>query len=442
MEKKRNDIDNLFRKNLSDYELPEKNGNWELLNHLLNEQEQKKKKRKWLLFGFCFLVIISSDLMLILPGDKPKQNTTNKTEFPDLTITENIPNQPVEKKIHAGNVENSIKAGNNLAAGEEKNNNHNFETVRVAGSAVVSQNNNSAPVSTPSGNNFNADGQDVHVDDNTTLVETTVPPGLNIEETSPANNSLGEATTENQHSASADSSGIEIIINDSSDSLTENSLPAATETNEHLPVKSNHINFNLLAGATFYSTGGSFSDDINIAPVPGLEFLYIIDSSFSIGLAGLYSLQGGYNLVDSVIGVQETYFLDKEVNVYSQSIQIRQLHKLYFPVTLYYSFAKRHFISGAIQCSYLLNTSGNYSETNTISGVSTTIRKNKAKGYMDGIKSTNVSISLGYKYFLSTRFDVSARVTKDLTENYVKDYFKGVNANPSWSVQTFLVIKF
>lgn len=152
----------------------------------------------------------------------------------------------------------------------------------------------------------------------------------------------------------------------------------------------------------------------------------------------MYSLQGGYNLNDTVR--QESYFLDK--NVSQQSIQIYRLHKLYFPLTLYYTLAKRHSVLCAIQASYLVNTNGNYSEINTISGVTTGSQKNNVKGYMDGIKSTNISLSLGYKFSLSKRFGLSARFTRELTGSYSKEFFYGVNTKPTSSLQAFLLVKF
>ena len=75
MEKKRSDLDNLFRKNISDFELSEKKGDWETLNHLLNEQERKKKNRKLILFFFSFLLIGSAGLLIFLPSNQKKEDS-------------------------------------------------------------------------------------------------------------------------------------------------------------------------------------------------------------------------------------------------------------------------------------------------------------------------------------------------------------------------------
>jgi hypothetical protein len=93
MEKERSDLDNLFRKNISDYELSEEKGNWDLLNHLLNEQERKKKNRKLIFFFFSFLLVLTAGLFVFLPSDEKKENTstTNENSNSNTTITESPP---------------------------------------------------------------------------------------------------------------------------------------------------------------------------------------------------------------------------------------------------------------------------------------------------------------------------------------------------------------
>jgi hypothetical protein len=64
------------------------------------------------------------------------------------------------------------------------------------------------------------------------------------------------------------------------------------------------------------------------------------------------------------------------------------------------------------------------------------------KGYTDGIKPINVAVSLGYKFLLSTNFDLSARITQELKDSYTSGYFYGAAPKPSLSFQTFLIVKF
>ena len=64
------------------------------------------------------------------------------------------------------------------------------------------------------------------------------------------------------------------------------------------------------------------------------------------------------------------------------------------------------------------------------------------KGYMDGINQTNFSVSAGYNFRLSKTFDLSGRFTREITEQFNRDYFTGINTNPSWSFQTFIIVKF
>jgi len=85
---------------------------------------------------------------------------------------------------------------------------------------------------------------------------------------------------------------------------------------------------------------------------------------------------------------------------------------------------------------------GDYYETETMSGTTTQSQKGNVKGYMDGIKPSAFSLSVGYKFSLSKRFDISMRATQDLSDSYTSQYFSGVNTAPTWSLQTFVSIKF
>jgi flagellar basal body-associated protein FliL len=77
MAKKRSELDNLFRENLSDYELSKKEGSWELLNHLLNEKQRKKKNIRLILFVFSFIVILSVGVFLFLNSGESNHDSSN-----------------------------------------------------------------------------------------------------------------------------------------------------------------------------------------------------------------------------------------------------------------------------------------------------------------------------------------------------------------------------
>lgn len=432
MTKKRLDINNFFRETLSDFELSLKEGNWELLNHLFKAQERKKRNRKWFLFSFCFIVMLSSGLLVLLPDKELKQNTNNSTQQSNTSVTkqnnspENVTDNstktvPLNKKEIVKSESNNVLRENNSFMRKEKNSN----TTSVKGNelnhfGIAHNTSNESPAVIKSEVNLTASQANISPNDS---VKT---------------NTITQETI-NQNAVVYDSLLTKSFNNDTLNVIAKNNLPADSSISKQLiSAKSNFLNYNFYAGLNIYSTSSAFTNQQNISPLIGLEFMHPLTSNFTVGLAGLYSFQSGYHLNDTIS--QESYFFDK--NVSQQTIQIRQLHKLYFPLTLYYTLTKSHAVSCAIQLSYLVNTNGNYTEVNTISGVTNQSQKNNVKGYMDGIKQTNIAVSLGYQYKLSKTFDVSTRFIRELKDSYIKEYFYGVNTKPSWSLQTFLIVKF
>lgn len=417
MAQKRQNIDNFFRENLSGFELSENKGNWELINQLLIEQERKNKKRKWLLFFFIFnlniiIVILSSGLLILMPDAELKDNTNNTIEPSNtFTTTENnsFKNESYKSK--------TIPSNN-----DENTNSKSLHVIKSENYLIKSQ------------------PKIALNDSDKTVIQDIKSSEFFLIDHSQTGDSINSNTIA-QEAVIQDSilPGIKSGSNDSISVLWEN-IPAVNKVllKEAITAKTEFLNFNLYAGINIYNTCYAFKNQQNISPLFGLELMRQVSQKFAIGLSGMYSLQGGYHLNDTAI--METYFLDK--NVSQQTIQIHQLHKLYFPLTFYYTIAKKHSVLGAFQASYLLNTNGNYTEMNKTSEGTFESQKNNVNGYMDGIKSKNLAISLGYKYRVSKRFDFSTRLTRELTESYTKGYFYGVNTKPSWSIQTFFILKF
>lgn len=459
MAKHRLDIDNFFRENLSDFELSEKKDNWDVLSRLLDEKERKKKKRKWVLLSVCVIVILSSGLLVLLPEKELKENRNNKTEQSNTPVARentssknetdksaaNIPSDKNESGKNKSKDVEQVKPENNSSAREEENNSRNpvmDNAVNHSDAAHDASSEHSAVIKTEI--NRAAPQPNIPLTDSVqTVVHETKDSEISVSNRSQENDTVNANTisqeTANQNLITSDSSVIKSVNNDSL-SVNAKNNPAADSalSKELIPAKTNFLNVNIYAGLNIYNTSSAFSNQENISPLVGLEFTHSFSSNFTIGFAGLYSLEGGYHLSDTA--AKESYFLDK--NVSEQTIQIHQLHKLYFPLVLYYVLAKKHSVFGAIQLSYLVNTNGNYAEINKTSGVTAESKKNNVKGYMDGIKSTNIAVSIGYKYRMTKIFDVSTRITRELTEAYTKEYFYGVNTKPSWSFQTFLIVKF
>jgi hypothetical protein len=460
MEKKRQNIDNFFKENLSGFELSKKEGNWELLNHLLDEQEKKKKKRIWFFLIFCFLIITTSGLLVFLPEKKSGKNNepgilqSNESHPADNNSLKNSSGKsittmpPVKNEVDrdAKNKGEERESGNNSLVNQEANSSqiggvkkettHSFDQENTTGLTVISHaeiNSNAQPPAIPHNNSSQTSI------DQASNSESPVVNQLQLEDTATSNSSLKQIsyiTATSTDSLNTKSVSTDSLSAETNDSTADSSATKSAQAKKHI------LNINFYIGANIYSTSSAFINHENISPIGGVELVHSFNSKFSVGLAGLYSIQGGYHLDDTAVVSQKTYFLDVSENVSQQTIQNRQLQKLYFPLTLYYAIATKHVISGAIQLGYLLNTKGNYTEKNTIAGVTSQSQKNNVKGYMDGIRSINIAVSLGYQFRLSETFDISAHITRELKEAYIKEYFYGVNNNPAWTFQTFLIIKF
>jgi len=448
MENNLNPIDNFFKENLSEIENKDKKGNWELMNHLLNEEETKRKRRWFIIFFLFAGLIITSGLIFFftnnesskqkLPAEtkavaNSKYHTDSKMQGKhihvpashDLPVVQNqqdIESSVGSKEEHSERLSKALKeTGNEKPFATTK---HNPGTSRNQ-TRPDEKNIQLTEAEAPSSNEIKNEPE----------IKSTVPelllPDKKITGDSLTATFVNDSTTD----SSIDSMMIDHDIKDSA--LQAASTVTATDSSSQI----NNLRYEiaLYAGANFYQTGfGSWS----VSPVAGLAYRKLLGKMFIVEVACFYSLQGGYDLNDSETVVTESYFLDKETNVYSASINIKKQHKLYLPVTFHYKIAERHSLLGAMQFSFLLNTEGDYSEKNIISGITSETNRKNVKGYMDGIRTTNYGLSLGYQYKLSKNFDIQARITRDLLGSFSDDYFYGVETNPLWSLQAFIIFKF
>ncbi len=458
MKKSHLDLDNLFRKNISDYELTERQGNWELLNHLLNEKE-KKKKNKWvIIFFFSLFLIIFSCVLIFLPLEENKYNTnvngeTAKTEIHssstnNLSGNENIylkknnkPQKNESEKIKKNNSE-QITHEKRFPLHEEKNSKQNLTVTNK--NSVKSHHSNKAPsVNTNHKIDFEHQLNLTVPDSNKSVFlkkEILSFPEFPIMENSDSQLiSLINHQTTNENLIEHDSLNNKTNVDSLNVTGINNLLNDTVTSNENHLVNKRFLKLNFCFGINLYNTGGgTHANEEHISPIVGLEFYHSLSRNFNVGFSSLYSFQSGYHLSDTAS--VENYFLDKNISL--QTIQIHQLQKLYFPLTLYYTVAPKHIISTGIQWSYLLNTRGDFSETVKISGVTSESKTNNVTGYMDGIKSNNIAVSLGYKFSLSKKFDWQTRITRELSDSYNKEHFYGINSKPLSSFQTYLIVKF
>ena len=95
MENNKNHIDHFFKENLEGLDSVERKGNWELMNHLLDEAERKKKRRKLLILFLVAGLLVSSGLYFVLTNPENAE-----MEISDLYSPGNeskSQNDPVQK---------------------------------------------------------------------------------------------------------------------------------------------------------------------------------------------------------------------------------------------------------------------------------------------------------------------------------------------------------
>src|SRR5258705_7124296 len=125
MAKKNHNLDNFFREQLSGYEAQEKKGNWQVLNHLLDARERKRKMAWRILFGSLFLVCLFSGYFIFTPGNKESSKATVSNKNSGIAIS---PTPAADSNQNHSNVtvptsanENNIKKTSVSSSSENKN---------------------------------------------------------------------------------------------------------------------------------------------------------------------------------------------------------------------------------------------------------------------------------------------------------------------------------
>ena len=475
MARKNHNLDNFFREKLSGYEAPGKTGSWQTLDHLLDRKERRKKTIKRLLFASLFLLLVVSAVVVFIPGSKKGNDVTGSNqnyssgtapavieakdgkEKGTTSLSDSAGTMQMPDVVHSSGKD---EASGNAIAGQKATNNNNKVVLTDKNKASAEAKSASKNTKTTSGTDINintgnrpdintaAKDEDVT---NENMVAIDVPISKEQEETGEKGvKDTGPRANDNEtveHKPTGDvNSGAVTVVEDSltasntvETAATDSSYKASKDSLPLNPGAEPRFGFNIFAGINLYRTQDqAMSDQRSISPLAGIELTRELSKHFSVGLAAMYCLQGGYNLSDTA--TQIYYFLEK--NISQQTILIHKQHKLYVPLNVYYIISKKHAASIGLQWSYLINTVCDYTERNQHGGSTTLEEKKNVKGYMDGINNSSFSLALGYRFSLSKRFDIHARILQELGESYSGEYFYQVNASPSWSLQTFLSYKF
>lgn len=483
MVNKRKNIDQLFRDNLSDYELPNHTGSWDTLHELILHQDRKKKKRRWIFLIFFVSIMLGSLWMFFMPKNKLElsnaQSTienkashalkapgeSKKNSLSESTLSESSSNHLLHSPDSAAGIisVDSISQQNTrikdfnkqvkkiqpktktLQKTDEK-----FSQIHriVEGTGILKDSSN---------DHFSSHSKPTDLTDTITGSSLSKTPDVSAKSTSLLSNEINQQNDSIQNpilmAKQADIS-VHITVNDADQELdtplrnpaiidslssTKDSVSIGINIPEQiLPGRTAFKHFNISVGANLFQTSQNFEEEIKVAPNIGFGYSQPIKLRWIVSIGIVYAPQSGYVLMDTA--QQETYFFDHIVS--QQAIQIHRLHKLYFPVTVNYSFSKKISMLTGLQMSYLLNTSGDYSEVKYTSSSYDENNKTNVKGYMDGITPFNVGIALGYNYRFSDKLYWSTRFARDMFGSYTKDYFYGVDSGPQWSVFTQIHFNF
>lgn len=490
MAKQRHNIDHFFRQYLPDYEASKSIGNWDLLNHLLNEQERKRRNRKWLVIFLSIAIMLSGSWLAFILIQK-EANTLIKsaiTTLHDSSTSNEKQNKEVVKKENSETVEEQ----NNETVKEHKSVKENRESLLLSteskqliepGTDKTYTKNNREQGKTPhQRDNRKNSLSNVHqarneMFSNRLIQQYPINDTFTIADSLHNHNLISHAASlsdQENHNRSADSlhvqqkDSIHIQQKDSIETMNaehqitittptffdstsfsadhsepspikiDTQLQQSAEVFPIIPTEGVAKNFNINSGVNVYNTSESFTNNKNIAPFIGLEYSFLLAQRWSIGLGAWYSPQGGYSLNDTA--TQETYFFDHIVS--QQAIHINRLHKLYFPLSIYYKLSDAHTIGIGIQPTYLLTTTGNYIEIHHTTTSNSRSEDNNVNGYMDGIKPVTVAMHVAYKYKLTKSLDLGLRFSQEITGAFERAYFYGINTNPSWGMQAIIHFNF
>lgn len=466
MAKPRHNIDFFFRQHLPDYEASNSTGNWDLLNHLLNEQERKRKNRKWLVLLLSFSALlffmwmaIKSDKFESSPGlTKGIDQTPNTTAHTGVEILNKEPEESIQslqdpqnqgREIASNqillNSTNKIGSERTPEVVSEKNNSQVIVQEHQDKLKAEQVTNPDITISVTSPQTDLIDGNDVRA-----VVEISDTIAANFPNSNLADDSLRtinlhggvfitQEESNNPDGASADSTPVNSGTLDILTLANVDSPIVELNNQDQITVaEPSFFPFNVHAGVNYYNTSEAFANNGNLAPLFGIEYTHKLSQRWLLGIGAWYSPQGGYQLKDTA--TQETYFFDHVVS--QQAIHINRLHKLYFPISIYFKLSNAHLIGIGIQPSYLLTTTGNYIEIQHSTTSNSRSEDYNVKGYMDGIKPLNFAMHVAYKYKLSKRLDFGLRLSHELTSAYEREYFYGINTKPSWGLQALIHFNF
>ena len=467
MAKQRHNIDSYFRQHLPDYEATQSSGNWDLLNHLLNEQEQKRKNRKWIVLFLSLALILSGSWFVYhltqqrssstiqdgltnaqqLPGDSPEKpngetsealNPVKQIEQPSVPTTESRQLMETgfserENKVntdHEKPIQNKNKRNEAFRSGQKTD-------IQMSPKSIIPHGapNSALPIVESSQSEIsisNAESLDIETQNVSTSRDS-----IQLQEKESLNKINNPQEAGITKAFLFDSSYVTSLSNDSSALKVDTQLQVSTNVDPIIPTD-DVKNFNVSTGVNVYNTSEAFTNNKNIAALIGVEYTFHLAPRWSVGLGAWYSPQGGYSLKDTT--TQETYFFDHVVS--QQAIHINRLHKLYFPLSIYHKLSNAHLIGVGIQPAYLLNTWGNYIEIQHTTTSNSRSEDTNVNGYMDGIKPVTFAMHLAYKYKLSKSLDFGLRLSRELTGAFEREYFFGINTKPSWSAQALIHFNF
>jgi hypothetical protein len=177
------------------------------------------------------------------------------------------------------------------------------------------------------------------------------------------------------------------------------------------------------------------SPDQKLNFVAGLGYQYKYNDKLSFSLDGSYVRRSGSSLFRS--SVRNYYFLFKETD--SISLTTKSIDFLDFQLNVQRKFYSKHYLSGGLYFSTVLNCLSDKTEMIT-SPFYTTTKTTEVKGYKEGIASFNYGINIDYKYQLFRNGYIGLRYNQslnDLIDNKIynatkKDYISDFQFYIKW----------
>jgi Outer membrane protein beta-barrel domain len=168
----------------------------------------------------------------------------------------------------------------------------------------------------------------------------------------------------------------------------------------------------LQGGGMVYPSWQAENPQMLFSPVLGGGVQYGFGRRFSVETGFQYFIRNGVDFSQSTSRVEYSFGVSRR----KYEINMDKMHVLQLPVLLKYEFGLRHGLHIGAGFSYILNTSGLYTEKQNDDTGLIVIDSSMQSGYMNGINLFNMNLDFGYYYKINAMMELNVGFQYGLTD--------------------------